>query len=85
MALDISAAVTANFPRTEAMLMADETANRIDYDTLKQSAIDRAIRDAYGSRTAPAESLMEEIVARSAIHWATMSSIRLSAGAVLLP
>jgi hypothetical protein len=64
MALSISATVTANFPRTETMLLADATANHVEYAVMKDAAIDHAIRDAYGMRTPPSESAMEEIVAQ---------------------
>jgi hypothetical protein len=64
MALSIAVAVTANFPRTEALILADATVNAIDYDVVKASSIERAKRDAYGTRTPPSESAMEEIVAQ---------------------
>jgi hypothetical protein len=60
MAIDISQRITDNFPRTEALLLAEDD---IDYPTAKANAIASAKRSAYGTATVSSEADIPEIVA----------------------
>jgi len=59
MAIDISARITSNFPRTEVELRSD---SNVDYPSLKLQAIARAKEAAYGGATPPSEDDMPDIV-----------------------
>jgi len=61
MSVDIPAQITANWPKTEAKLSAD---NDVDYATQKTLAVERAKIDVYGSASAtPAEATIPDKVA----------------------
>lgn len=57
MAVDISALVTANWPSTEALLVADSD---VDYDVHKANLIAKAKRKLYAAKTVPDEDDIPE-------------------------